>query len=170
MIDNKKKIAFLDRDGVINKNAAEHQYITNLRYFKFNNDIFDLLKYVADRDFEIIVITNQRGIAKKIFSEIELSKIHNHMVAEFNRNDIKILDVFYCPHEKGICNCRKPKPGLIYQAMEKYPIDINNSILITDSENEIEMGKNIGLKCSYLAPMDNPGKLLNNLKTNQTKL
>lgn len=169
MADNKKKIAFLDRDGVINKKAKEHQYITKTESFIFNEGIFELLEFLTDTGFEFIIITNQRGVARNMLTENELKKIHSYMIEKLNGNKINILDIFYCPHEINTCDCRKPKPGLIYKAADKYKIDLSNSILISDSENEMEMGKAAGLKYSFLIPVDNPAFLLNELKSNPQK-
>jgi D-glycero-D-manno-heptose 1,7-bisphosphate phosphatase len=161
-----KKIAFIDRDGVINKKAEEHQYITQVKDFILNDGIFELLRKLSDRGFEIIVLTNQRGIARKIMSEENLSEIHKHMMRMFNENEIKILDIFYCPHDENSCECRKPKPGLILSSTKKYDIDLRVSILISDSDKDVEMGKMAGLLHSVLVPSDRLDiaiKIINNL-------
>lgn len=164
-----KKIAFLDRDGVINKKAEDHQYITKIDDFIINNGIFDLLKFLVEYGYEFIILTNQRGIARNLFSVEDLENIHAFMLKKFSENKIKILDIFYCPHENNVCDCRKPKPGLIYKAEKKHKIDLSNSILISDSENEIAMGNSAGLKYSFLIPFDNPLYLLKKLKSHPDK-
>ena len=153
---NAKKIAFLDRDGVINKKAPDHQYITKTSDFKFNRGIFSLLRYLKKEGYEFIVITNQRGIAKKILSEKTLAAIHGFMVNELKKRNIKILDIFYCPHDLDACDCRKPKPGLFNQACSKYPIDIKKSIILSDSQEDVIMGRKFGLGKSSLVETDKP--------------
>lgn len=154
-----KKIAFLDRDGVINKKPKAHQYVTGVHNFFFNKEIFKMLKNLKGYGFEFIIITNQRGIAKGIFSEEDLGEIHQYMIKIFKENQIDILDIFYCPHEIGTCNCRKPKPGLLIKATHKYKIDLKDSILISDNLGDIEMGKNFGIGRNFLIETDNPNIL-----------
>jgi D,D-heptose 1,7-bisphosphate phosphatase len=149
-----KKIAFLDRDGVINKKAEEHCYITGVPDFIFNEGIFELLHRLTALGFEFIVLTNQRGVARKLMSEEDLSEIHEHMSETFRKNNLELLDIFVCPHEENSCECRKPKPGLMVRAQENHPIDMGNSILISDSQKDIEMGMNAGLKYSIFIPSD----------------
>lgn len=140
-----KNIVFLDRDGVINKKAADHHYISRVEDFMLNDGIFDLLSQYNQDGFEFIVITNQRGIARGLFTENDLDSIHKHMAKLFFDNGIKILDIFYCPHNIDSCECRKPKPGLLQQAVEKYDINLEHSILISDSLEDAEMGEHFGI-------------------------
>jgi D-glycero-D-manno-heptose 1,7-bisphosphate phosphatase len=149
-----KKIAFFDRDGVINKKAEEHRYITRVEDFVWNDGIFDLMLSLRNIGFGIIVITNQRGVARGMLTEEKLEEIHRHMIQTLRQKGVEILDVFVCPHEENACDCRKPKPGLILRAKEKYSIDLEHSILISDSEKDAEMGNAIGLRHSVFIPSD----------------
>ncbi len=158
-----RKIAFLDRDGVINKKAPEHEYITSTTDFIFNEGIFDVLKTLQKDGFEFIVLTNQRGISRGILTEEKLDEIHQHMVLTLIDKDIKILDIFYCPHASDSCDCRKPKPGMLQKACAKYPVDITRSILISDTIEDVEMGTTFGLQ-SYLVQSDNPETFLQDYK------
>jgi D-glycero-D-manno-heptose 1,7-bisphosphate phosphatase len=139
------KVAFLDRDGVINRKAEEHHYITKKEDFIFNEGIFEVAKVLLGNGFNLIVITNQRGIARGIYSEEDLKSIHDFMIEGFNSNGISILDIFYCPHNSGECECRKPKPGMLKAACEKYNIDLATSVL---------MGKVFGVGKNILVPSE----------------
>ena len=150
-----KKIAFLDRDGVINKKAKEHCYITKKEDFIFNDGIFDVASQLQNDSFKFIIITNQRGIARGILTEEILNEIHLYMKIEFHKRGIEILDVFYCPHENNVCDCRKPKDGMLRKACEKYYIDKQESILISDSQEDIEMAKEFGIGKQYFIESDN---------------
>lgn len=156
MPNNKIKVAFIDRDGVINKNARPHEYITKVKNFKFNKGIFELLTPLINNEYKVIIITNQRGIARKMLTEKKLENIHDFMIKELKKKKIEILDVFYCPHNENECDCRKPKPGLLKKAIKKYNIDLNQSILISDSANDIKMGKKFGIKNNYLIKKNKP--------------
>lgn len=162
MIQKLKKILFLDRDGVINKNAPEHEYIIKVKDFVFNPGIFKLLKKYQNQEFEIIVITNQRGVASKKLSQITLDKIHQKMLSCLAKKRIKILDILVCPHENNVCSCRKPKPGLLKQAIKKYQINLNQSVLVSDTEKDVLMGKKFGIKKSYLVKRDHPLIIIKN--------
>lgn len=155
-----KKIAFLDRDGVINKKAKEHSYITNVKEFIFNETIFDVLLSLKKENFEFIILTNQRGIARGLYSEETLAEIHTFMCKRFLEKGISILDIFYCPHNENACECRKPKDGMLKAACLRYDIDLKDSIFITDSILEMEMGKNFGISNSYFVPSDAPHSFL----------
>lgn len=159
-----KKIAFLDRDGVINKCAPEHQYITKPEDFIFNPGVFSVLNKLKKDGFEFIVITNQRGISRKLLTEKSLSEIHSFMITALKVQGIEILDIFFCPHAIDSCNCRKPKPGLLKRAINEYKIDIAESIIISDSEDDIEMGKKFGLGQQILIPENNVSKVLSSYK------
>ncbi|NQV18383.1 MAG: HAD family hydrolase [Armatimonadetes bacterium] len=144
-----KKVIFLDRDGIINKKAPEHQYITKWNEFVFLLDIFEVLIHLSKLNFKIIIISNQQGIGKGILTYKDLDNIHEKMVSVLNENDILIEKIYFCPHlVSDNCNCRKPKTGLIEKAIQElnYEIDFNNSFMIGDSESDIIAGKRIGLK------------------------
>lgn len=151
-----KKIAFLDRDGVINVSAKKHEYVTKVSDFVFNPGIFEVLKTLARNGFEFIVVTNQQGVARDKMTIEDLNAIHAHMVQGLQERGLTILDIFYCPHMDGTCDCRKPDDGMLRQAALKYPIDITQSILIGDNDTDIAAGKKFGLSHCYLVPSDKP--------------
>lgn len=148
ILDNKKKIVFLDRDGVIN---VDKHYLYKIEEFEFTQNLFETCKYFISLGYEIIIITNQSGIARKYYNEDDFKKLTSWMLNEFKQNDINILDLFYCPHSPNDnCSCRKPKPGMILQANNKYNIDLKNSWLIGDKISDVEAGINAGIKNTIL--------------------
>ena len=159
-MENPKKIAFLDRDGVINKKAAPHHYITSIREFKFNHGIYRSMINLLKDGFEIIIITNQQGVAKGLLSIKDLENIHAHMTDKLRLRNIKLLDIFYCPHIHDSCDCRKPKPGMLKRACSKYNIDLENSILISDQAEDVRMGEMFGIGKNRLVITDKPNKML----------
>lgn len=145
--DKAIKALFLDRDGVIN-NDFGHVYKKD--DFKFLPYIFDLCKKYQNDGYKIIVISNQAGIAKGLYTENDLVIIDKYMKDEFKKNGVDILDSFYCPHrDEDNCSCRKPKPGLIIKAAQKYGIDLEQSVLIGDKMSDLEAGYNAGIKELY---------------------
>lgn len=131
------KILFLDRDGVINKKAPPHQHITTPDDFIILPNVKEALLYAKAKGYKIIVITNQRSVPKEIYD-----MIHTKMLTDLP----EIEDVFVCPHEDGECNCRKPLPGLFYQAANKYDVDKEQSLMIGDSQSDLDAATAYGIK------------------------
>ncbi|MBS2212884.1 HAD family hydrolase [Carboxylicivirga mesophila] len=146
-----QKAVFIDRDGVIN-NDEGHYYIYKIKDFKLNEGIIEGLKLLQNAGYKLFVITNQGGIAKGEYTEDDVEMVHGHFLQLMFDNDIRITDIYYCPHHDSVepCDCRKPQPGMIIQAIEEHQIDKSQSYLIGDSERDIEAGKAAGLKQCFL--------------------
>ena len=158
----KHKALFLDRDGTIN---LEKNYVHKISDFEFLPGIFNLIKYFHHKEFLIIIIPIQSGIARGYYSEQEFYTLTNWMLAEFEKENIKITKVYFCPHHPDFsdaCNCRKPKPGMILQAAREYPIDLKNAVLIGDKKRDILAGKNAGVgKNVYIQDLIKKGRFIN---------
>jgi len=148
------KALFLDRDGVIN---IEKNYLYKKEDFEFIDGIFDLCQYYQNLGYKIFVVTNQSGIARGYYSEEDFLQLTQWMKKEFIKRNIDIKRVYYCPHHPditGTCDCRKPKPGMILQAKEEFNIDLSKSLMIGDSERDIQAALNAGITESYLLSND----------------
>jgi len=142
------KVVFLDRDGVINEEVG---YLHKIEDFKFINGVNSSCNYFLSLGFQIIVVTNQSGIARGKYKEEDFHKLNKWMLHNFLQNNVRILDVFFCPHApEDNCLCRKPKPGLFINAKEKYDIDMKNSWMIGDKEADIEAANNAGINKTIL--------------------
>tara|TARA_Y100000741_G_scaffold330727_1_gene285512 strand:+ start:670 stop:1197 length:528 start_codon:yes stop_codon:yes gene_type:complete len=142
------KTIFLDRDGVINKEVS---YLHKIKDFEFIKGVFEACKYFLDLNYSIIIISNQSGIGRGLYSEEDYQKINQWMLNEFSLKNISILDTFHCPHEpKSNCSCRKPKPGMFFKAQKKYRIDMNQSWMIGDKETDIESANLAGINNTVL--------------------
>jgi D-glycero-D-manno-heptose 1,7-bisphosphate phosphatase len=137
---------FLDRDGVINEKAPEGDYIDSWSRFRFLPNIVDWIRLFNALDYLVIVLTNQRGIARGRMTEMDLTEIHEKMCSVLARQGARIDDIFFCPHEDGTCDCRKPRPGLVHRATQKWDVDLSRSLLIGDSERDMELGRVCGLR------------------------
>ena len=140
-----KKALFLDRDGVIN---VERNYAIRIEDFEFIEGIFELCLEFQTRGYLIFVITNQSGIARGYYEERDFQILTSWMLAEFKARGIQIQRVYHCPHHPdfgGDCECRKPNPGMIFQARDEFDLDLNQSILIGDKESDLQAGRNAGI-------------------------
>ena len=149
-----QKVVFLDRDGVINRDSPN--YIKSWSEFEFLPGSLEAIKILTLNGFAVIVITNQSVISRNMVSAKELEYIHNRMKEVVESRGGKIKDIFFCPHlPKDGCDCRKPKPGLIYQAQKAYRIDIASSAMVGDSAKDIECAGNAGCACRILVRTGN---------------
>ena len=137
------KALFLDRDGVIN---IDHGHVFEKEKFHFIDGIFELCKKAQELGYLIIVITNQAGIAKALYSEEQFLELTKWMENEFIKRDIKITKTFYCPYHieakiekyRRDSEDRKPNPGMLLKAIEEFNIDPKKSIMIGDKESDME--------------------------------
>jgi D-glycero-D-manno-heptose 1,7-bisphosphate phosphatase len=143
---------FLDRDGVINQNPEPGDYIRSVEEFHLLPNIVDWIKLFNVLGFLVIVITNQRGVALGLMTEEDLSAIHRKMLSDLAARGARIDDVFYCPHAANSCDCRKPKPGMIYLARDKWQIDLAQSLMLGDSDKDQQLAETCGL--AFLRVLD----------------
>jgi D-glycero-D-manno-heptose 1,7-bisphosphate phosphatase len=142
-----KKGAFLDRDGVINRKAPEGQYVTRWEDMEFLPGACDAIRLLNHSGFLVVVVSNQRCIAKGLLSTDELESMHARMRREFEAAGAKIDAIYYCPHDtQPPCGCRKPEPGMLLNAARTHDIDLAASWVIGDSEHDVEAGKKVGCR------------------------
>jgi len=152
----KNKAIFLDRDGVINKEVS---YLSDPKDFEFIEGSIEALKILKQKGFLLIIITNQAGIARGFFTEETLTVIHHKMIDILKKNNIQLDDIYYCPHHPeftGLCDCRKPKQGMILKAQQKYNIDLSHSYMVGDTLNDIKTG--FAAKCKTVLVLTGYGK------------
>ncbi len=137
---------FLDRDGVINM-KLEDRYVRSFEEFEFMPGAIDAISKLTNKFNRIIIVTNQQGIGKEIMSIADLNTIHSKMKEKIEQSSGRIDKIYYCPHlEEYECNCRKPKPGMIENALLDFPeIVLKESYLIGDSDSDIDAGKRMNL-------------------------
>lgn len=148
------KALFLDRDGVIN---VDYAYVHRSENFEFIDGIFELCLHYQQLGYLIFVVTNQSGIARGYYSEKDFLYLSTWMVQQFEEHGVSISKVYFCPHHEeisGSCSCRKPEPGMLLQAQKEYDLDLENSILVGDSQRDIEAAARAGVKESYLFDKD----------------
>lgn len=158
-LSNKQKAVFLDRDGTINKYVG---FLRDINDFELLPGVANAIKFINASGYLAIVVTNQPVVARGEVSFKQLNEIHNKMQTLLGVEGAYIDSIYFCPHHphKGYegevvelkieCDCRKPKPGMILKAAEDFNIDLNQSWMVGDGENDIKAGKSAGCKTALL--------------------
>ena len=142
----KSPALFIDRDGTIIKQIDGH-YISSIEQIELIENIFPAILMLQNEGYLIIIVTNQAGINKGILSNEQVDEINQHIIQLLKKQGINISAVYVCPHKpEEQCKCRKPQPGLLLKAAKEYNIDLENSIIIGDTDKDTEAGLNAGLK------------------------
>jgi D-glycero-D-manno-heptose 1,7-bisphosphate phosphatase len=142
-----RRAVFLDRDGVVNVKAPEGQYITRWEQFQFLPDVAGAIARLNQAKFSVIIVSNQRGVAKGHMTVDTLEEIHHRMLAQLTALNARIDAIYYCPHgSDACCACRKPAPGMLLQAAKDLGIDLPNSWMVGDSDSDVLAGKNAGCR------------------------
>lgn len=145
-----QKAAFLDRDGVIN---VDHGYVSSPDQFEFIEGVFDACRHLQQQGYLLIVVTNQSGIGRGYYNEQQFHALTDWMKAQFESHGVTLTDVFFCPHHpvnatppyQTDCNCRKPAPGMLIQAIEKYQIDPDQSLMLGDKKADMQAAQAAGV-------------------------
>ena len=149
---NKQRAIFLDRDGTINKYVG---FLRNINEFELIDGVSEAIKKLNESGYLTIIVTNQPVIARGEVSFDELDEIHNKMETLLGKDGAYIDGLYYCPHHpyegerpelKVECDCRKPKPGMLLKAAKDFNIDLDESWMVGDGENDVLAGKNAGCK------------------------
>ncbi len=139
------KAVLLDRDGTIN---VDKGYVHNIESFEFLPGAIEGMKQLYKNGFKLFVVTNQSGLAIKCYTLEDMVKVHHYMLDVLHKEGIEIEKIYYCPHHPSVidCGCRKPKPGMLEDAIARFGIDVGKSYMVGDKLTDIEAGKAVGLK------------------------
>jgi len=138
------KAVFLDRDGTI---ARDVPYCSRLEDFELLPGATQGIKLLNKHGFKVIVVTNQSGIARGYFTERTLAEIHDKMITQLAQHGAHVDAIYYCPHHPDDnCDCRKPKPRMVFQAARDLDIDLSQSYVVGDSEMDVELARQAGCK------------------------
>ena len=142
---NKLKTVFVDRDGVINQERSD--YVKSISELEIYPNVAKNIKLLKDAGFLVVVITNQSAVNRGIITHEMINQIHNSIQDHLKKHGTFLDGFYYCPHiPNENCNCRKPKPGLLQQAILELNIDLNSSWMIGDSDSDIEAADSVGCK------------------------
>jgi len=152
---NSKRAIFLDRDGVMN---VDNGYVSVVDDFEFIDGVIESLQVLKEKGYLIVMITNQSGIARGYFTEEQFHTLTEWMDWSLADRGVDLDGIYYCPHhaEHGIgkykidCDCRKPKAGMINEAVQELGIDISQAILVGDKVSDLQAGIAAGISNNYL--------------------
>jgi len=138
------KAVFLDRDGTI---ARDVPYCSRPEDFELLPGAAEGIKLLNEHGFKVVVVTNQSGIARGYFTERTLAEIHDKMITQLAEHGARVDAIYYCPHHPDDnCDCRKPKPKMVFQAARDLDIDLSQSYVVGDSEMDVELARQAGCK------------------------
>ena len=149
------KVVFLDRDGVINFEPGDYTF--EVGKFKFVEGLFEALQQLKEKGYQFIVITNQGGISKGIYTHKAVKLVHDYMKNCLKENNIDLLNIYYCPHHTANekCICRKPDSLMLEKAIARYNINKTTAFFIGDSKRDILAAEKAGIK-GILIPSNAP--------------
>jgi D-glycero-D-manno-heptose 1,7-bisphosphate phosphatase len=162
------KIVFLDRDGVINSRNLNNGYVGSLKHFKWMPGAIKAIKFLNEKNYKVVVVSNQSGVARGFFTIKDVKKIHSYIQKKLKKNQAKIDKFYFCPfHKNGIVkkykknsSLRKPNIGMFNLAQKKWNIDKKNSFMIGDQKTDIEFAKKAKI-AGYLFNQKNLYKFIN---------
>jgi D-glycero-D-manno-heptose 1,7-bisphosphate phosphatase len=142
------KYCLLDRDGIIN---IDKGYVFEPSNLILKEGIVNLLTFLDRLNYRFVIITNQSGIGRGYYDETQFRIASEHLEEKFARYKIKFVATYHCPHiTRDNCECRKPKPGMFFEAIKNHKINIENSISIGDNIRDIIAARSAGIKENYL--------------------
>ena len=157
-----RKALFLDRDGVLNHDPGDYTY--SLDEFVILPTVMEALQLAVSKGFELVVVTNQAGISRGLYTKEEVDRIHNFFQSECKKNNVEILEFFYSVHHPNICNSlsRKPAGLWVERACAKYKFDKDASVMIGDRDRDVLCANAAGVRGIQ---MKQNGDLLEYVKT-----
>lgn len=164
------KAVFLDRDGVINHDPGDYTY--HVSQFKLNDGVLENLKTLYDNGYLLILITNQGGISKNLYTHNDVEEIHKYFIDELKKNGVELTEIYYCPHHSNNenCLCRKPNSLLIEKALARFDIDPLKSFMLGDKIRDVECAEKAGVKGIKVGLNENIEKYIDLILNNKDQL
>jgi histidinol-phosphate phosphatase family protein len=157
----------LDRDGVLNEKAPRANYVRSWSEFKWLPGAREALRRLSEAGFRVVVVSNQAGIGRGVMTEDDLQAIHRQMVKEVAAAGGRIDAIYFCPHDwdEG-CECRKPKPGMLFQAQHDFNLDLSRTLFIGDDERDAQAAEAAGCLPALVSDQNSLEKIVGELIAN----
>ncbi len=149
---SRRPAIILDRDGVLNEKAPRAEYVRTWSEFKWRPGAKESLRLLNEAGFRVIIVSNQAGIARGAMTEAALKDIHLQMVREAEQSGGRVDAIYYCPHnwEEG-CECRKPKPGMLFQAQRDFSLNLSRTMFVGDDERDAQAADAAGCMAALVS-------------------
>lgn len=151
-----KNIAvFLDRDGVVNREIG--RYVKNIDDFQLNPGIIKSIKLLKEHGYKVIIVSNQGGISKGLYTKNQLECMHNLIIEQIERMGVVIDEIYVCPHHSSLekCLCRKPSGLMLEKAIARFDVDKSRAVFIGDADRDVEAANNAGVRGIKIDPNSN---------------
>ena len=158
------KAIFLDRDGVLINNQ-HHYYIWESTQIEFIEGVFENLRMLQHKGFQLYIVSNQGGISRGLYTKENILALHEELTETFRKNQITISDILFCPHHsvKEKCLCRKPESLMIDKLIAKYDLNPTESTMIGDSESDMKAAAMAGIHGIKIISNQNMFPFISNL-------
>lgn len=151
VLSRNSKIAFLDRDGVLN---VDHGYVYLPEQFEWMPQAKEAIKWLNEQDYKVVVATNQSGIGRGLYSEADVVSLGEWMQGELQAISAKIDAIYFCPHHpedavgihKKDCDCRKPKPGMLIRGLQEFKAHAGDCFFLGDKATDMEAAEAAGIR------------------------
>lgn len=146
----RRPAAFLDRDGIVNHDTG---YVWHSENYKWQEGSDRAIKRLNDLGYYVFIVTNQAGVARGLYKTEDIERLHAYINSTLMKQGAHIDAFYYCPHHPDFgegeyrqrCNCRKPNPGMMLQAMDEWPVDLSRSFMIGDKETDMQAAEAAGI-------------------------
>ncbi len=149
---SRRPTIILDRDGVLNEKAPRAEYVRNWSEFKWRPGAKESLRRLNEAGFRVIIVSNQAGVARGAMTEAALKDIHLYMVRDAEQSGGRVDAIYYCPHnwDDG-CECRKPKPGMLFQAQRDFSLNLSRTMFVGDDERDAQAADAAGCMAALVS-------------------
>jgi D-glycero-D-manno-heptose 1,7-bisphosphate phosphatase len=147
-----KACVFFDRDGIVNQAPMKTRYVERWSDFHLQPEFVEALKVVLDKGYEAVVVTNQKGVGTGRVSPDALAEIHGNLQDKLAKHQLRLLDILVCTDTDEASPRRKPNPGMLLEAAEKYDLDLARSWMVGDQKKDVEAGHRAGCRTVFVGP------------------
>ena len=145
-----RRAVFLDRDGTLIHDRPGF-YLHHPDQIRFYRGVFEGLRRLSAAGYELVVVSNQSGIARGFLDEPMLRKVHGRLLAALRREGVRLAGIYYCPHHpEDACACRKPKTTMVLRAARRHRLALEGSFMVGDKQVDVELGKALGVRTALL--------------------
>jgi D-glycero-D-manno-heptose 1,7-bisphosphate phosphatase len=144
------RLVLLDRDGTLNRKPLEGAYVTEPAQLEMLPGVGDAVRRLNGAGIATAVVTNQRCVALGLVTEATLERIHERLREGLAMAGARLDAIYYCPHDEGACDCRKPAPGMLVAAAERFEVAPGDAVMIGDTDRDVEAGRRFGARTIQL--------------------